>query len=428
MPDLSAVLPALSLYIHVPWCVRKCPYCDFNSHNAPGTLPQAEYVDALLRDLDQDLPLAQGRTLTSIFFGGGTPSLFTPDSIARILDGVATRLDMPRGIEITLETNPGTVEHGPFAGYARAGVNRISFGVQSFNDDALRRIGRIHDAAQAERAVKQAQDAGIDNLNLDLMYALPQQTMTGALDDVEKAILLQTPHLSHYQLTLEPNTAFAANPPPLPDDDAAWDMQEACQARIAAAGLAQYEVSAYARPGHECRHNLNYWHFGDYLGIGAGAHGKLSTVTVSREPVTTEPLRPIAPPATGDRLPAAEFQIRRRWKVRAPRGYLEHAATERRIGGDDVVPAEQIPFEFMLNALRLNAGFTLPQFSATTGLDASAIRPGLSAAIARDWLALDGDRVRATEFGRRFLNDVIAAFLPDTRPATPRLHGGPPHD
>jgi putative oxygen-independent coproporphyrinogen III oxidase len=421
-------LPPLSLYIHIPWCVRKCPYCDFNSHNAPNALPQAEYVDALLRDLDQDLPLAQGRPLASIFFGGGTPSLFTADSIARILDGVAARLEVPRGIEITLETNPGTVEHGPFVGYARAGVNRISFGVQSFNDDALRRIGRIHDAAQAERAVKQAQDAGIDNLNLDLMYALPQQTMAGALDDVEKAILLQTPHLSHYQLTLEPNTAFAANPPSLPDDDAAWDMQEACQARIAAAGLTQYEVSAYARPGHECRHNLNYWQFGDYLGIGAGAHGKLTSVAGSREPGAGDFSSGDALPATGYRMPATGFQIQRRWKVRAPRGYLEHAAGERRVGGDDVVPSEQLPFEFMLNALRLNAGFTLRQFSATTGLDARAIRPALDAAIARDWLALDGDRVRATEFGRRFLNDVIAAFLPDTKPGPQRLHGGPPHD
>jgi oxygen-independent coproporphyrinogen-3 oxidase len=403
MHEDFAGLPPLSLYIHIPWCVRKCPYCDFNSHNAPNAMPQSEYVDALLLDLDQDVPLAQGRPLTSIFFGGGTPSLFTPDSIARILDGVAARLEVPRGTEITLETNPGTVEHGPFAGYARAGVNRISFGVQSFDDDALRRIGRIHDAAQAERAVKQAQDAGIGNLNLDLMYALPQQTMADAVADVEKAILLQTQHLSHYQLTLEPNTAFAANPPPLPDDDAAWDMQEACQARIAAAGLMQYEVSAYARPGHECRHNLNYWHFGDYLGIGAGAHGKLSAA-------------------------ATEFQIRRRWKVRAPRGYLEHAASERRIGGDDVVPTEQLPFEFMLNALRLNAGFTLTQFSTTTGMDAGAIRLRLDDAIARDWLMLEGDRVRATEFGRRFLNDVIAAFLPDTKPGALHLHGGPPHD
>ena len=430
MASLSVHLPPLSLYVHIPWCVRKCPYCDFNSHNAPGALPQAEYVDALLRDLDQDLPLAQGRPLKSIFFGGGTPSLFAPDNIARILDGVAARLDTPRGIEVTLETNPGTVEHGPFAGYARAGVNRISFGVQSFTDDALRRIGRIHDAAQAERAVKQAQDAGIDNLNLDLMYALPQQTTAGALADVEKAISLQTPHLSHYQLTLEPNTPFAANPPSLPDDDAAWDMQEACQERLATAGLAQYEVSAYARPGRECAHNLNYWQFGDYLGIGAGAHGKLSTEAGSRKPVTGEPepsLR-VAFPASGSRLPAIELHIRRRWKVRAPRGYLEHAASERRIGGDDAVAAEQIPFEFMLNALRLNEGFTLTQFSAATGLESAAIRPRLGAAIGRDWLEQDGDRIRATAFGRRFLNDVISAFLPDQKPASAHTHGGPPHD
>ncbi|HSC11250.1 MAG TPA: radical SAM family heme chaperone HemW [Rhodanobacteraceae bacterium] len=430
MTPHHSTLPPLSLYIHIPWCVRKCPYCDFNSHNAPAALPQSEYVDALLRDLDQDLPLAQGRALTSIFFGGGTPSLFTPDSIARILDGVAARLEMPRGIEVTLETNPGTVEHGPFAGNARAGVNRISFGVQSFDDGALRRIGRIHDAAQAERAVKQAQDSGITNLNLDLMYALPEQTMAGALDDVEKAILLQTPHLSHYQLTLEPNTAFAANPPPLPDDDSAWDMQEACQARIAEAGLAQYEVSAYARPGHECRHNLNYWHFGDYLGIGAGAHGKLTSVAGSREPGAGK--RDLSSgdafPATASRLPATGFQIRRRWKLRAPRGYLEHAASERRIGGDHAVPTEQLPFEFMLNAMRLNAGFTLTQFSATTGLDARTIRPRLETAAENGWVTLGGDHVRTTELGRRFLNDVIAAFLPETKPAAPHLHGGPPHD
>src|SRR5690348_5205961 len=342
----STRLPPLSLYIHIPWCVKKCPYCDFNSHNAPQALPQDEYVAALLADLDQDLPLAQGRPLQSIFFGGGTPSLFSPDSIARILDGAAQRLAFAPGIEITLETNPGTVEHGPFAGYRNAGVNRISFGVQSFDDDALKRIGRIHDAQQAERAVKSAQDAGIENLNLDLMYALPKQTLAGALADVEKGISLQTPHLSHYQLTLEPNTAFAANPPPLPDDDSAWDMQEACQTRLAQAGFAQYEVSAYARDGRECMHNLNYWNFGDYLGIGAGAHAKLTH---------------------------ADGTIRRRWKLRAPRGYLEYAGTARGIGGDNVVTTDQLPFEFMLNALRLNAGFALADFEARTGLARSAI-------------------------------------------------------
>jgi|KBSSwiStaDraftv2_1062776.scaffolds.fasta_scaffold128118_3 oxygen-independent coproporphyrinogen-3 oxidase len=392
-------LPPLSLYVHIPWCVRKCPYCDFNSHNAPQTLPQDEYVAALLRDLDQDMPLAQGRSLGSIFFGGGTPSLFAPDAIARILGDVARRLTFAPNIEITLETNPGTVEHGPFAGYRRAGVNRISFGVQSFDDAALKRIGRIHDAAQADRAVKQAQDAGIENLNLDLMYALPQQTLPGALSDVEKAILLQTPHLSHYQLTLEPNTQFAANPPPLPDEDSAWDMQEACQARLAAAGYGQYEVSAYARAGHECAHNLNYWTFGDYLGIGAGAHAKLTS---------------------------ASGAARRRWKLRAPKGYLEHAGTLRGIGGDDAIPTNQLPFEFMLNALRLNGGFATADFTARTGLPLSAIDAQLAKAQQRGWLTVDDKHVCATEFGRRFLNDVIGSFLPD-KPSR-RAHGGPPHD
>jgi len=381
---LSRAIP-LSLYIHIPWCVRKCPYCDFNSHNAPNALPVDEYVAALLADLDQDLALAQGRPLHSIFFGGGTPSLFAPDAIARILDGVAQRLAFAPDIEITLETNPGTVEHGPFAGYRNAGVNRISFGVQSFDDSALKRIGRIHDAQQAERAVKSAQDAGIENLNLDLMYALPQQTLAGALADVEKAILLQTPHLSHYQLTLEPNTQFAANPPPLPDDDAAWDMQEACQARLGQAGFTQYEVSAYARADSECAHNLNYWNFGDYLGIGAGAHAKLT---------------------------GADGQIRRRWKLRAPRGYLEHAGTSRGVGSDDVVATEQLPFEFMLNALRLNAGFALDDFAARTGLPTEAIAPTLADARSRGWLECENGRVRATELGQRFLNDVIGLFLP----------------
>jgi oxygen-independent coproporphyrinogen-3 oxidase len=390
----------LSLYIHIPWCVRKCPYCDFNSHNAPQALPQREYVDALLRDLDQDLPLAQGRTLQSIFFGGGTPSLFAPEQIARILDGVAQRLAFAPNIEVTLETNPGTVEHGPFAGYRNAGVNRISFGVQSFDNDALKRIGRIHDSRQAERAVKSAQDVGIENLNLDLMYALPAQTLAGALRDIDVALDLQTPHLSHYQLTLEPNTQFAANPPPLPDDDAAWDMQEACQAHLAGAALAQYEVSAYARAGSECAHNRNYWTFGDYLGIGAGAHAKLT---------------------------GSDGAIRRRWKLRAPRGYLEYAGTPRGIGGDDAIATEQLPFEFMLNALRLNAGFALADFETRTGLPEAAIASALAGAQARGWLAREGAHVRATELGRRFLNDVIASFLPEKK-SMPLAHGGPPHD
>ncbi|WP_018971550.1 radical SAM family heme chaperone HemW [Rudaea cellulosilytica] len=383
-------LPPLALYIHIPWCVRKCPYCDFNSHNAPDALPQREYVEALLADLDRDLPLAQGRPLRSIFFGGGTPSLFSPDSIARILDGANARLAFAPGIEVTMETNPGTVEHGDFAAYRRAGVNRLSFGVQSFDDAALKRIGRIHDAQQAERAIKRAQDDGLNNLNLDLMYALPQQTLDGALADIDKALAFDTPHLSHYQLTLEPNTQFAANPPPLPDEDSAWDMQEACQARIAAAGFGHYEVSAYARAGGESAHNLNYWHFGDYLGIGAGAHGKYSSIDES-----------------------GALQVWRRWKVRAPRGYLEHAKSERVIGGDDPVAVEQLPFEFMLNGLRLTGGIPLTDFHATTGLGSDAIRPQVEEALRRGWLAPQSDRLQPTESGQRFLNDLITLFLPE---------------
>ncbi len=376
----------LSLYVHIPWCVRKCPYCDFNSHNAPEILPQQDYARALALDLEQDVSLAQGRTLQSIFFGGGTPSLFTPDTIKRILDNVASRLNFAADIEITLETNPGTVEHGPFADYRAVGVNRISFGVQSFDDDALKRIGRIHSAGEAERAVKMAQDAGIDNINLDLMYALPQQTLDGALADVEKAISLQTPHLSHYQLTLEPNTQFAANPPTLPDDDSAWDMQEACQARLAAAGLNQYEVSAYAQDGAQCRHNLNYWNFGDYLGIGAGAHGKITH---------------------------ADGGIRRRWKVRAPRGFLEHAGTPRGIGGDDAIAADRIAFEFMLNALRLNSGFEIREFEARSGLSSDVLAATLAQAQSRGLIDVVDGNVRASDLGFRFLNDTIGLFLPD---------------
>ncbi|MBN8480319.1 MAG: radical SAM family heme chaperone HemW, partial [Xanthomonadales bacterium] len=273
------IAPPLSLYVHIPWCVKKCPYCDFNSHAVREGIPQEAYVDALLADLDGDLADfgdAARRPLASVFFGGGTPSLFSPAAIARILDGVAARLAIVPGAEVTLETNPGTVEHGRFAGYREAGVNRISFGVQSFDDAMLHRLGRIHSADEATRAFAEARAAGFDAINLDLMYALPRQDLAGALADLERAIALAPEHISHYQLTLEPNTLFAAKPPPLPDSDSAWDMQEHGQALLAAHGYAQYEVSAYARAGHRCAHNLNYWTFGDYLGIGAGAHAKLS--------------------------------------------------------------------------------------------------------------------------------------------------------
>ena len=387
---MSLVAPPLALYVHMPWCVKKCPYCDFNSHGLRSDPPPyAEYTELLLADLDADLvdfgEAVPGRQIVSVFFGGGTPSLFAPELIARFLDGARERLPFAQDCEITLETNPGTVEHGRFDGYLAAGVNRLSFGIQSFDDDKLKRLGRIHSAAEAEAAVKSAQDAGYANFNLDLMYALPQQTLDGALADVERAIALAPTHLSHYQLTLEPNTAFAANPPPLPDDDHAWAMQEACEARLAGAGYGQYEISAYARPGRRCAHNLNYWQFGDYLGIGAGAHGKLSDV--------------------------ASGTVRRRWKTRHPRAYMEAAAGPARIGGDNVVGADELPFEYMLNALRLVEGVPLADFAERTGLPPERIAAPLAEGRRRGWLADDHERLQTTALGQRFLNDVIASFL-----------------
>jgi len=378
--------PPLSLYVHLPWCVRKCPYCDFNSHESRGALPFAAYVDALVADLDHDLPLAWGRTVHSVFFGGGTPSLFPPEAIDAFLQQASSRLRFAPDAEITLETNPGTAEHGRFEGYRAAGVNRLSFGIQSFDDGCLQALGRIHDSREAVAAVELAREAGFDNFNLDLMYALPGQSLAMAEDDVARAIALAPAHISHYQLTLEPNTVFAARPPAgIPDHDAAWDIQEGCQAMLADAGYAQYETSAYARPGRQCAHNLNYWRFGDYLGVGAGAHGKLTL--------------------------GAEQAILRRWKLKHPTAYLAHAGTDAAIGGDERIGPERRPFDFMLNALRLNEGFALSMFEARTGLPREAIAPQLETAIDRGWLESDGDRIVPTEFGRRFANDVIELFL-----------------
>ncbi|HEY0661611.1 MAG TPA: radical SAM family heme chaperone HemW [Lysobacter sp.] len=380
--------PPLSLYVHLPWCVRKCPYCDFNSHEGRGALPFAAYVDALLADLDFDLPLVWGRTVQTVFFGGGTPSLFPPEAIDRFLQGASARLRFAPGCEITLETNPGTAEHGRFELYRAAGVNRLSFGIQSFDDGCLQRLGRIHDSHEADAAVKLAQDAGFENFNLDLMYALPQQSLAMAERDLERAFALQPAHISHYQLTLEPNTVFAARPPQgIPDDDASWDMQEHCQALLADAGYAQYEVSAYARPGRQSAHNLNYWRYGDYLGIGAGAHGKLTL--------------------------GSEQAVLRRWKLKHPAAYLANAGSAAAIGGDDRIEPARRPFEFMLNAMRLADGFDLSLFEARTDLGRETIAPQLAIAIGNDWLVLDGSHLRPTELGRRFTNDVVALFLRD---------------
>lgn len=387
---MPLIAPPLALYVHMPWCVKKCPYCDFNSHGLRGAPPPYEaYIDALLADLDSDradfAEAVHGRPVETVFFGGGTPSLFAPALVARFLDGARARLPFADDCEITLETNPGTVEHGRFDGYLAAGVNRLSFGIQSFEDAKLARLGRIHSSAEAAAAVKSAQDAGYTNLNLDLMYALPEQSLEGALADVARAIALAPTHISHYQLTLEPNTAFAANPPPLPDDDHAWAMQEACEARLGEAGYGQYEISAYAQPGRRCRHNLNYWEFGDYLGIGAGAHGKISNATAA--------------------------SVHRRWKSRHPRAYLEAAGGTARIGGDSVVSAQELPFEYMLNALRLHDGVPLSAFAERTGLAQERVAARLAQARARGWLHDDPARLRPSALGQRFLNDLIGLFL-----------------
>ena len=384
MPAL--IPPPLSLYVHLPWCVRKCPYCDFNSHAGKGALPFDDYVAALVRDLEHDLPLVWGRTVHSVFFGGGTPSLFPAAAIDAILSAASARLRFAPDAEITLEANPGTAEHDRFEGYRAAGVNRISFGIQSFDDGCLQRLGRIHDSREAGNAVKLAQDAGFDNLNLDLMYALPGQDLAMAEADLERAFALQPAHISHYQLTLEPNTVFFARPPQgIPEDDAAWDMQERCQARLAAAGYDHYETSAYARPGRQCAHNLNYWRYGDYLGIGAGAHGKITL--------------------------GAEQSILRRWKHKHPTTWMAAAGTAQAIGGDERIAEAQRPFEYMLNALRLHEGFALADFEVRTGLPRGHIAAPLEQARAQGWLQLDHTRVVPTALGRRFANDVISLFL-----------------
>lgn len=385
MPSMLTT-PPLSLYVHIPWCVRKCPYCDFNSHQQRGALPFEAYVDALIADLEYDLPLVWGRVVHSVFFGGGTPSLFPPEAIDRFLQQASARLHLAPNAEITLEANPGTLEHGPFPGYRRAGVNRLSIGVQSFDDASLQLLGRIHSCGDAERAVKAAQDAGYDNINLDLMYALPQQTLEAAVADIEQALALHPAHISHYQLTLEAGTAFGARPPRgIPDIDHAWDMQEACLARLAQAGLSQYEVSAWARGERRCAHNLNYWTFGDYLGIGAGAHGKLT-------------------------LPA-ENRVLRRWKTRLPNAYMAKAGGAEAIEGEETLDPTRLPFDFMLNALRLNDGVPIATFEARTGLPRAVIAERVAAARTNGWLDEDPDWLRPTPLGLRFANDVIALFL-----------------
>ena len=376
------VLPPLSLYIHVPWCVRKCPYCDFNSHEARGELPEEAYVAALLADLEMTLPQVWGRPVLTVFIGGGTPSLLSVAALDALLSGVRARLPLAADAEITLEANPGTVEAEKFAGFRAAGVNRLSLGIQSLNDRHLTALGRIHDADEARRAADLALST-FENVTLDLMYGLPEQTVAEAEADLAAAIALGSQHLSAYHLTIEPNTWFHRYPPTVPDDDAAAAMQEAVEAQLAAAGFEHYETSAFARQGQRSRHNLNYWMFGDYLGIGAGAHAKLSF----------------------------KNNILRESRTRQPKAYLERAGSDAVFSERRDVTVAELPGEFMMNALRLNDGFDLDLFRARTGLDLTCILPLLDAAESRGLLLRDHRRAVPTALGRRFLNDLIGMFI-----------------
>ncbi|MCG8072000.1 MAG: radical SAM family heme chaperone HemW [Candidatus Thiodiazotropha taylori] len=377
------ISPPLSLYIHIPWCVRKCPYCDFNSHAVKQGLPEQAYVDALLNDLSLDSKLIDGRQLSSIFIGGGTPSLFSSTAVARLLEGIERRFAFAESMEITLEANPGAVEAGSFAGYRQAGVNRLSLGFQSLQTSMLQALGRIHSPQEARDAFAQARKAGFDNINIDLMFGLPEQTLAMAEVDLAAAIELDCEHLSYYQLTLEPNTPFHHAPPAIPDDEQLWQMQQQGMERLANAGYSHYEVSAYARQGRECRHNINYWRFGDYLGIGAGAHAKLSL---------------------------ADGRVKRFWKQRHPDAYLAADKTSDFIQGERLLAEEDLVMEFMMNALRLLEGVELNLFECHTGVAPEKIETALQQAVARELLQPVEQRLCPSPLGQRFLNDLISLF------------------
>ena len=382
-PRLSA-LPPLSLYVHLPWCVRKCPYCDFNSHPTRNAVPESEYVDALIADLEQSLPDIWGRRVYTIFFGGGTPSLFSAQAIEQLLGAFRARLHLVSDAEITLEANPGTFEAEKFRDYRAAGVNRLSIGIQSFNAKHLQALGRIHDADEAHRAIEIAQRY-FENYNLDVMYALPEQTLDQARADVQAAIATGAPHLSFYHLTLEPGTPFHQAPPPVPNDDASADIHDLVVASLEAAGYVHYETSAYAKPGRQCRHNLNYWRFGDYLGIGAGAHSKLSF----------------------------HDRIVREARHRLPKNYMERVAQGNAVHERRVLTRKELPFEFMLNAMRLSDGFAVSEFVERTGLQIAAAEAGLREAEAKGLIERTYERIRPSARGQRYLNDLLELFLND---------------
>lgn len=367
--------------------MQKCPYCDFNSHELKDRLDEKKYLKALISDLEQELPLFWGRSISSIFMGGGTPSLFSPESIDQLLSALRARLTFAPDIEITMEANPGTLEQSKFAEFKSAGINRLSMGIQSFSEEKLQKLGRIHGRKEAIRAAELAHDAGFNSFNLDLMYGLPNQTLKQALEDIETAIALEPKHISHYQLTIEPNTFFHHQPPVTPDDDILWEMQMACQQKLAEHDYLQYEVSAYAKKSYQCQHNINYWQFGDYLGIGAGAHGKLSN--------------------------ANEQTITRSWKVKHPQEYSDFASTAKRIAGQSILKRNDVGFEFMMNALRLNQGFETALFQKHTGLPVSIVEVALKKAEERNWIEWDIKNIRPTKKGMQFLNNLLELFVPD---------------
>ena len=385
-PPRESDIP-LALYVHIPWCLRKCPYCDFNSHEIrDGTVPETAYVRALLADLDTERHKARGREVRSVFIGGGTPSLLSGAAMEALLSGIDSRLALAREAEITVEANPGIAERSRFRDFRAAGVNRLSIGVQSFGDEALQRLGRIHDGKDAHAAIDAAQAAGFRSVNIDLMYALPGQSTDDALRDVSRACVSDPGHISHYQLTLEPNTLFARFPPKLPSEEIAWEMHQSARQLLESEGYTRYEVSAYATDGRRCRHNINYWQFGDYLGIGAGAHGKWSAGTV-----------------------------RRSWKQRQPAGYLDCAGTATATAGERQLDRDDLVLEFMLNAFRMTDGFSVALFETRTGLPITAAEPTLSLAESRGMLWRRDGRLGPTSIGQRFLDDLVALFLPDEK-------------
>ena len=387
MPNLTQ-LPPLSLYIHFPWCVQKCPYCDFNSHEQKSPLNEINYINTLLNDLENDLPLVWGRKINTIFMGGGTPSLFSPEAIELLLTGIRSRIPLSPNAEITMEANPGTLENERLFGFRESGINRISLGVQSFHDEHLKKLGRIHNSETASNAIDMAKQAKFEKMNIDLMFALPHQTLEQAMLDIKTAISFSPTHISYYQLTIEPNTAFHNNPPPLPNDDLSWNIFEKGQAELNNSEFKQYEVSAYSKPGQACRHNMNYWQFGDYLGIGAGAHAKITD--------------------------GSQQSITRYWKNKHPKDYLTKKG-DTYIAGSRIIDGKELVFEFLLNALRLNEGFNIDTFLHHTGLDENLLAKSLEKPISQNLIHWNSQNntIKTTDNGRRFLNEVLQQCLPD---------------